>query len=61
MRVGVAMDLDQVQRSLHVASIGELEAFLDGECVGGDRRAGSGRSRRAGMVTARHSTDKGYR
>lgn len=34
MRVGVAMDLDQVQRSLHVASIGELEAFWTENVLG---------------------------
>ena len=54
------MDVDGVQRSLQVASIGEPGAFWTENLLGGGRVNGDGGVAAAGMVTGWERADKGY-
>ena len=57
---GAAMDVDGVQRSLPVASIGEPAAFWTENLLGDARGDGDGGVAAAGMVTGWERADKGY-
>ena len=60
MTFGAATDVDGVQRSLPVASIGEPGAFWTENLLGDARGDGDGGVAAVGMVTGWERADKGY-